>query len=451
MNQWLSRFTHFMETHIQPYGEKMEKHPYIIAIREGFILALPFLIVGSFMLILLFPPFDRDTTFAIGQAWWNLTESVSDPLWRVFQMSFNSIALFVSATIAYKLAKAYKREPMPAALLSVMTFLLVCGPYSGDQMTISYMGGSGLIPAMFIAFFTVELTRLLEKYNICFRLPKEVPSAVADSLNMIIPMLAVVITIFPAVMWFESNFGQPIPQLLMDWLAPLVKASDSMGAIVLFSFVTHLLLFCGIPGSLILMQLWTPFLITNMTANLNAMQAGEEMMFIVTNSFWDFYIVHGATGGLLALTFLLVRSRSVHMRSIGRIGIVPAIFSISDPVYYGLPMLLNPTFFIPLILAPVANAVVAYAVVDLGLVGKMFLMAPWTTPAPIGAFLTTGGDYRAIILSVSIIALNVLIYYPFFKMFEKQCLAKEAEARAKNNDVTEAETESKELEPKASV
>lgn len=429
MSVWLSKITDFMETYVQPYGEKLERHPYIIAIREGFILALPFLIVGSFMLILLFPPFDKDTSFRFGQAWWALTEQIGPPVWRIFQMSFNSIALFVSATIAYKLAKAYEREPMPAALLSVMAFLLVCGPYEGDQMTISYMGGSGLIPAMFIAFFTVELTRFLEKYNICIRLPKEVPSMVAESLNMIIPMLAVIVTIFPLTLWMEGSFGAPVPQLLMDWMAPLVQASDSMTAIVLFSFVTHLLLFCGIPGSLILMQLWTPFLINNMSANLAAMQAGEVMPYIVTNSFWDFYIVHGATGGLLALTFLLVRSRSVHMRSIGRIGFIPAVFSISDPVYYGLPMLLNPTFFIPLILAPVANAVIAYMVVDFGLVGKMFLMAPWTTPAPIGAFLTTGGDFRAIILSVSIIALNVLIYYPFFKMYEKQCLEREAKVK----------------------
>jgi len=306
-------------------------------------------------------------------------------------------------------------------------FLLVSAPYKDDQMTISYLGGSGLIPAMFFAFFSVELTRLLDYLGIAIRLPDEIPKPVADSLNMVIPMLSVMVIIFPAVVYIENTFGKPIPLLMMEMLAPLVQASDSMLAIVLFTFVTHVMLFCGIPGSLILMQLWTPFLINNMSANLAAMQAGQAMPYIVTNSFWDFYIVHGATGGLLSLTFLLIWSRSMHMKAIGRVGFVPAIFSISDPVYYGLPMLLNPTFFIPLILAPVLNAVVAYAVVDAGLVGKMFLIAPWTTPAPIGAFLTTGGDYRAIILSVSIIAMNILVYYPFFKMYEKQLVEKERE------------------------
>lgn len=429
MKQLLDRIGKRMREAAQPIGERVERHPYVIAMREGFLLALPFLIVGSFMLILLFPPFDNDTEIEFGKAWWALTNAVDVHLWRLFQFSFNAIALYVSGTIAYKLAKAYGREPMPAALLSTMTFLLVSAPYEGDQMRLVFLGGAGLIPAILVAFVTVEFTRFLDRIGFAVRLPREIPSPVADSLNMVIPMLSIMAIVLPTVILVENHFQQPVPQVIMDSLAPLVAASDSMLAIALFSFVTHVLLFCGIPGSLILMQLWTPFLINNMTENLTALQAGQPMQFIVTNSFWDFYVVHGATGGLLALTFLLVRSRSVHMRAIGRIGIVPAVFSISDPVYYGLPMLLNPTFLVPLIVAPVFNAVVAYIVVDIGLVGKMFLMAPWTTPAPIGAFLTTGGDYRAIILSVSIIAINVLIYYPFFKMYEKQCLEREKTRR----------------------
>lgn len=426
MKMFLHNLHVFMEQKVQPVGQRMERHPYVVAMREGFLLTLPFLIVGSFMLILLFPPFDKETTYSFGQAWWSLNDSIGVHLWRLFQFTFNAIALFVSGTIAYKLASAYKREPMPAALLSIMAFLLVSAPYEGDQMTITYLGGSGLIPAMFLAFFTVELTRLLDRFGITLKLPKEIPSAVSDSLNMIIPMLAVMLTVFPVVVFLESQYGAAVPELVMSWLAPLVEASDSLLAIVLFTFITHLLLFCGIPGSLILMQLWTPFLLNNMAANLTALQAGQELPYIVTNSFWDFYVVHGATGGLLALAILMVWSRSIHMKAIGRVGIVPAFFSVGDPVYYGLPLLLNPTFFIPLILAPVANAVVAYTIVDAGLVAKMYLIAPWTTPAPIGAFLTTGGDFGAMFLSIGIIIMDILIYYPFFKMYEKQCLAKEA-------------------------
>ena len=427
MSKVIENISAFMETHVQPVAQRLEKQPHISAIRDGFILVLPFLIVGSFMLILLEPPFSKETTNFFGRAWVDFAAAAADPMWRIFQMSFNAIALFVSASIAYNLAKRYEREPLPAAFLSVMTFLLVCGPYEGSRMELSYMGGAGLFPAIFIAFYTVELTRLLERLNICIRLPKEVPSSVAESLNIVIPVLAVLLTLYPATLWLESSFDAAVPALIMEWMAPLIQASDSLGAIILVVLATHLLWFAGINGSLVIMQLWTPFLISNMTSNMVAMQAGEPLPFVVTNSFWDFYVVHGATGGLLALTFLLIRSRSIHMRSIGKIGFLPAIFSIGEPIVYGLPVVMNPILFVPLILCPLLNAVIAYLVVDFGIVAKMFLMAPWTTPAPIGAFLATGGDMLAPVLSIGLILLNIVIYYPFFKVFEKQCLAREAE------------------------
>ena len=420
-----SRFIDFMNAHVAPVAKRMENQPHISAIRDGFIVVLPFLIVGSFIMILLIPPFDENTQNSFGQAWWSFAHWASGYGWRFFQMSFNAISLFTSASIAYNLAKAYKREPLPAAFLSVMTFLLVTAPVKDGAMDIKFFGGIGLFSAIFIAIYTVELTRLLEFLKIRIRLPKEVPNAVAESLNIVIPILAVLLTLYPFTLWFEHSTGSSIPQLIMDFMAPLIKVSDSLGAICLFVFATHLLWFLGINGSLVLMQLWTPFLLQNMAANLAAFQAGEPLPYIITNSFWDFYIVHGASGGVIALAFLLVRSKSAHLRSIGKIGLVPSFFSIGEPIVYGVPMVVNPLFFIPLIFAPMANAIIAYLLLDFNLIHRIYLMAPWTTPAPIGAYLVSAGDIWAPVLSVSLIILDIIIYYPFFKMYERICVEKE--------------------------
>ncbi|WP_418889032.1 PTS sugar transporter subunit IIC [Pasteurella testudinis] len=417
----------YMDKYVTPTALKLEKQPHISAIRDGFIVVLPFLIVGSFIMILLIPPFDQNTTNSFGIAWWRFSTWASDYGWAFFQMSFNAISLFTSASIAYNLAKAYKREPLPAAFLSVMTFLLIAAPVKDGAMDIKFFGGIGLFSAIFVAIYTVEVTRLLEYLNIRIRLPKEVPSAVAESLNIVIPILAMLLTIFPFSIYIEHAMGVTIPQLIMDYMAPLIKVSDSLGAILLFVFATHLLWFLGINGSLVLMQLWTPFLLQNMAANLAALQAGEPLPFIVTNSFWDFYIVHGASGGVIALAFLLVRSRSVHLRSIGKIGLVPSFFSIGEPIVYGVPMVVNPLFFIPLIFAPMANAVIAYLILDFDLIHRVYLMAPWTTPAPIGAYLVSGGDIWAPVLSIGLIILDIFIYYPFFKAYERQCVKREQE------------------------
>lgn len=425
MSSISTRFIDFMNQHVAPVAKRLETQPHISAIRDGFIVVLPFLIVGSFIMILLIPPFDENTQNSFGQAWWTFSHWASDYGWRFFQMSFNAISLFTSASIAYNLAKAYKREPLPAAFLSVMTFLLVAAPVKDGAMDIKFFGGIGLFSAIFIAIYTVELTRLLEYLNIRIRLPKEVPSAVAESLNIVIPILAVLLTLYPVTLYIEHVTGSTIPQIIMDFMAPLIKVSDSLGAICLFVFATHLLWFLGINGSLVLMQLWTPFLLQNMAANLAAFQAGEPLPYIITNSFWDFYIVHGASGGVIALAFLLVRSKSAHLRSIGKIGLVPSFFSIGEPIVYGVPMVVNPLFFIPLIFAPMANAIIAYLLLDFNLIHRIYLMAPWTTPAPIGAYLVSGGDLWAPILSAGLILLDVVIYYPFFKMYEKVCLEKE--------------------------
>lgn len=418
-------FIRFMNDKVSPVAKRMENQPHISAIRDGFIVVLPFLIVGSFIMILLIPPFAEDTTNSFGQAWWSFARWASDYGWNFFQVSFNAISLFTAASIAYNLAKAYQREPLPAAFLSVMTFLLIAAPIKDGQMDIKFFGGIGLFSAIFVAIYTVEFTRLLEFLNIRIRLPKEVPTAVAESLNIVIPILAMLVTIYPFSIWVEHSTGVTIPQWIMDFMAPLIKVSDSLGAICLFVFATHLLWFLGINGSLVLMQLWTPFLLQNMAANLTALQAGEPLPFIVTNSFWDFYVVHGASGGVIALAFLLVRSKSAHLRSIGKIGLVPSFFSIGEPIVYGVPMVVNPLFFIPLIFAPMANAIIAYLLLDFDLIHRIYLMAPWTTPAPIGAYLVSGGDIWAPVLSVALIILDIFIYYPFFKLYEKECVAKE--------------------------
>ncbi|MGV6987977.1 PTS sugar transporter subunit IIC [Testudinibacter sp. P80/BLE/0925] len=427
MTTFSQKMITYMDRYVTPTAQRLEKQPHISAIRDGFIVVLPFLIVGSFIMILLIPPFDQNTTNSFGMAWWRFATWASDYGWTFFQMSFNAISLFTSASIAYNLAKAYRREPLPAAFLSVMTFLLIAAPVKDGAMDIKFFGGIGLFSAIFVAIYTVEVTRLLEYLNIRIRLPKEVPSAVAESLNIVIPILAMLVTIFPFSIYIEHAMGVTIPQLIMDYMAPLIKVSDSLGAIILFVFATHLLWFLGINGSLVLMQLWTPFLLQNMAANLAALQAGEPLPFIVTNSFWDFYIVHGASGGVIALAFLLVRSRSAHLRSIGKIGLVPSFFSIGEPIVYGVPMVVNPLFFIPLIFAPMANAVIAYLILDFDLIHRVYLMAPWTTPAPIGAYLVSGGDVWAPVLSIGLIILDIFIYYPFFKAYERECVKREQE------------------------
>ena len=92
---------------------------------------------------------------------------------------------------------------------------------------------------------------------------------------------------------------------------------------------------------------------------------------------------------------------------------------------FGTPVVLNPTLIIPFVFAPLINALIAWIATSLGWVNQVVAIAPWTLPGPIGAFLATGNDWRAVVLCILLIVLSTVIYYPFVKLYDKQLLAEE--------------------------
>ncbi len=121
----------------------------------------------------------------------------------------------------------------------------------------------------------------------------------------------------------------------------------------------------------------------------------------------------------------IIRSRSAYGKALGKTAIVPAIFNINEPMIFGAPIVLNPMLIIPFIIAPMLNGLIAWFATTMGLVNNVVASSPWTLPGPIGAFLACGNDWRAAVLSIVLIILSILIYYPFFRMYDKQLLADE--------------------------
>lgn len=148
---------------------------------------------------------------------------------------------------------------------------------------------------------------------------------------------------------------------------------------------------------------------------------------MVSEPFFQWFVQIGGSGCTISLAILLLfASRSKYGKMMGKATIVPAVFNINEPLMFGVPLVLNPTMMIPLILVPVVNVLISYLCLSVGLVGRFVgAIVPWTLPGPVGAFLACGGDWRAAVLSVVLIAIGVAIYYPFFRAWEKQVIAEE--------------------------
>ena len=413
----------FVEKHIAPIAIKVGNQPHVRAMRDGFIVAMPFIIVGSFLLIFRFPPFSPETELGFARAWLNTAEKYDQIIMMPFNMTMGIMTIFVTIGVGYSLAKAHKMDGITSAALSLMSYLLIAAPLTEGGLPAANLGGTAVFTGVLSAFFSVELYRFMKKHNITIRMPEQVPPAIARSFEVLLPVLAVLLTLYPFSVWVQMEYGMLIPELILAAFAPFVSASNSLPAILGALILCQLLWFAGIHGAAIVVGLMSPFLLANLSVNIDAFVAGEPIPNVFTQPFWDFYIFLGGSGATLALVILMAFSRSAHLKSIGRMSIVPGFFQINEPVIFGTPMVLNPTLFLPFLLVPCINATIAYFAVHSGLVGMGIATTPWTTPAIIGASWGSGWTLAPSLLVLALLVLDIFLYLPFFKMFEKEVLA----------------------------
>lgn len=423
----MSSFYNFLvgiiEKRLAPMAGVIAQQRYVLAIRDGFIAALPFMIVGSFMLVFIFPPISSNSTFQFAKAWLNFSANYREQLMLPFNMSMGLMTIFISVGVGASLGKQYSLEPITTGLLSLMSFMLVAADLKNGALSMQYFSGQGIFTALLCSIYATEIYRWLKKRNITIKLPEQVPPGVSRSFEVLIPVIVIMITLHPLNLFIEHVTGMILPEAIMAMLKPLVAASDSLLAVILAVLLCQILWFAGIHGTMIVTGIMNPFWMANLASNQAALAAGEAIPHTFVQGFWDHFLFIGGVGSTLPLAILLIRSRAAHLRTIGRMGFVPGLFNINEPILFGAPIIMNPIFFIPFVFIPVVNAILAWYAIDLGLVEKVVMMTAWTTPAPIGASWATNWAIAPVILCFICMAIAALMYYPFVKAYEKTLLA----------------------------
>ena len=419
MNSFYNFLVGIIEKRLAPMAGVIAQQRYVLAIRDGFIAALPFMIVGSFMLVFIFPPISTNTTFQFAKAWLNFSANYREQLMLPFNMSMGLMTIFISVGVGASLGKQYSLDPITTGLLSLMSFMLVAADLKNGALSMQYFSGQGIFTALLCSIYATEVYRWLKKRNITIKLPEQVPPGVSRSFEVLIPVIVIMITLHPLNLFIEHATGMILPEAIMAMLKPLVAASDSLLAVILAVLLCQILWFAGIHGTMIVTGIMNPFWMANLASNQAALAAGEAIPHTFVQGFWDHFLFIGGVGSTLPLAILLIRSRAAHLRTIGRMGFVPGLFNINEPILFGAPIIMNPILFIPFVFIPVINAILAWYAIDLGLVEKVVMMTAWTTPAPIGASWATNWAIAPVILCFICMAIAALMYYPFVKAYEK--------------------------------
>ena len=442
MNSFYNFLVGIIEKRLAPMAGVIAQQRYVLAIRDGFIAALPFMIVGSFMLVFIFPPISTNTTFQFAKAWLNFSANYREQLMLPFNMSMGLMTIFISVGVGASLGKQYSLDPITTGLLSLMSFMLVAADLKNGALSMQYFSGQGIFTALLCSIYATEVYRWLKKRNITIKLPEQVPPGVSRSFEVLIPVIVIMITLHPLNLFIEHATGMILPEAIMAILKPLVAASDSLLAVILAVLLCQILWFAGIHGTMIVTGIMNPFWMANLASNQAALAAGEAIPHTFVQGFWDHFLFIGGVGSTLPLAILLIRSRAAHLRTIGRMGFVPGLFNINEPILFGAPIIMNPILFIPFVFIPVINAILAWYAIDLGLVEKVVMMTAWTTPAPIGASWATNWAIAPVILCFICMALAALMYYPFVKAYEKTLLAADnSNVESKNEESFELKSE----------
>lgn len=432
-----------MDRYISPIANKLSQQRHLKATRDAFMSMLPITLFGSIPIILKAAPVTEDTTNGFILAWADFAEKNGMILNWISGVTLSAMSLFICVGITYYLCRHYKEDILRPMMFAIAGFLmLVLEPlkmgWDGKEVEISFLDGRGILLAIFVAIVTVEGYHWMRKKNIGrIKMPDSVPASLSETFAALVPGL-ILLTFFSVIFIIFHSMETTAVQFLYDIMAPSFKAADSLPFTILIIFLIHLFWFFGIHDAA-LAGILGPIRDGNLSINAAEKMAGSDLSHIFTTPFWTYFVIIGGSGSVLALSLLMMRSRSKQLSTVGKIGFLPSIFGISEPIIFGTPLMLNPIFFFPFIFTSVFNGVVTYLCMSWGIVGKTFAVFSWQMPAPIGAFLSTM-DWRAVVLVFVLIVLNGLMYYPFLKVYEKNLVALEAESEAKEETAPAGET-----------
>lgn len=434
----MSKFTDVLENKVMPVAGRIAGQRHLQALRDGLILTMPLIIVGSIFLILGFlpiPGYEEFMANTFGDAW--LTK-----LLYPVGATFDIMALIAGFGIAYRLAEKYNVEPLSAGAISVSAFLLAT-PFEvsflaegaseavmvGGAIPAALMGSKGLFVAMLIAMLSTEIYRYIIQKNIVFRLPDGVPPAVSKSFVALIPGAIVIFVVWILRILVENTDFGSLHNIVGELLGkPLGVLGGSLIGSLVAVFLVQLLWSCGLHGASIVGGVMGPIWLAATDANRLAFQNGsDELPNIFTAQFFDLFVYIGGSGATFALVvMMLLRARSQQMKQLGRLAFGPGLFNINEPITFGMPIVMNPLMIVPFILAPLTIVITTYIAMSTGLVARPAGIAvPWTMPPIIGGYLATGGKISGALLQLFNFCVTFAIYYPFFRMWDRQKYAEE--------------------------
>ncbi|GGG90640.1 PTS system lactose-specific EIICB component [Staphylococcus pragensis] len=357
------------------------------------------------------------------------------------------VGFIVAGTTAKSLTDSFNRKLEKTNQINFISTMMaaMCGflflaadPAKEGGFLSGFMGTKGLLTAFLAAFVTVIVYNFFIKRDITIKMPKEVPPNISQVFKDIFPLSAVMIILYALDLIVRGTVNTNVANGILKIFEPLFTAADGWVGVTIIFGAFAFFWFVGIHGPSIVEPAIAAITYANLEANLHLIQAGEHADKVITPGTQMFVVTMGGTGATLVVPFMFMwLTKSKRNKAIGRASVVPTFFGVNEPILFGAPLVLNPVFFIPFIFAPIANVWIFKFFVDVLGMNSFSIFLPWTTPGPLGIVMGTGFAFWSFVLAIVLIVVDVIIYYPFVKVYDEQILEEELGKKVTNNDLKE--------------
>lgn len=415
---------------VMPKLDAFTQNHIVKAIQTGMMAPMSAMIVGSIFSVLMTPPIPPGTTEGFFMMWQEWAAANASWLNVGYTFTMNFIGIYSLIGLVVALASLKKLKPTNLIILSLIAFFITCSGLTpteagGTAVAAGYLGAQGIFSAILVGIFVVMFSNFLTTHGVRIKLPAQVPPNVAEPIEALI-VNGIVVAIALAVRLGLAAVGISLPTLLNIVFQPILSTSDTVWAVIVYIVILRGLWFFGVHGGSVTGAIMNPILTANMAANIEAYAAGQPMPYIFTLSFSQGMLNVGMIPLVVAM---FIVCRSVQLKTIAKVGLFPAFFSIGEPITFGVPIVLNFKLLVPYLGGFLISGVGFYLLTAANIVNRTMVNVPFTMPGPLKAFLATM-DWRAAVAWFVLMAICVVLYIPFLKSYDNDLVKQEAAAAA---------------------
>nr|WP_073296126.1 PTS transporter subunit EIIC [Parolsenella massiliensis] len=411
---------------LQALGAKSQSSPTLSTISSGMMTTLSIIMAGA--------------VFTIVSSILNITGLIGtdSALYQWLQLPYNMtigvMSLIIAFALGYQYTKALKMKgELANGIVTLVLFMMVCSPIKSvtlqDGTTASvldstYLGGSGMFTAIIVSLIAVRIIKLCQDKHIVLTMPDSVPQYLADSFSAVIPLVINIVLWTGLNTLCETFMGAALPGVIMGILAMPLAGLNSVPGMFIVALVGLLCWCLGIHGTGVIMIVLMPVFMQYYADNAAAHAAGVAMT-LQPVALYFLAQCGGGSGNMFPLAALCCRAKSEQLKAIGKVGLVPSIFNISEPMIFGVPVMYNPLIAIPFILNTLISMLVIYLLYVVGFFQPQYIMIMSSLPIFMADYLTSMA-WQNLFIPVICIVVGFITYLPFVKLYDKQLCEQEA-------------------------